>query len=122
MNTKKNLVALTVAAAILVTGTESSFAGADGGSRFNRDRVLAHSSDTYTMRFRAGEVARVAVTGDGDTDLDLYVYDEFGNLIGSDTDYTDQCIVTWAPRWTGVFTIQVVNRGNVYNVYRLQTN
>jgi len=122
MNTKKNLVALTVAAAILVTGTVSSFAGADGGSRFNRDRVLAHSSDTYTMRFRAGEVARVAVIGDGDTDLDLYVYDEFGNLIGSDTDYTDQCIVTWAPRWTGVFTIQVVNRGNVYNVYRLQTN
>ena len=122
MNTKKNLVALTVAAAILVTGTVSSFAGADGGSRFNRDRVLAHSSDTYTMRFRAGEVARVAVIGDGDTDLDLYVYDEFGNLIGSDTDYTDACIVTWAPRWTGVFTIQVVNRGNVYNVYRLQTN
>jgi len=122
VNTKRSLVALAVSVAVLVSGTMSSFAGADGGPRSNGTNVLAHRSDTYTIRFRAGEVARVAVIGDGDTDLDLYVYDEFGNLIGSDADYTDQCIVTWVPRWTGVFTIQVVNRGNVYNVYRLQTN
>ena len=53
---------------------------------------------------------------------EIYVYDNNGNLIDSDTDYTDNCVCTWTPRWTGNFRIRVVNRGNVYNQYILRTN
>ncbi len=67
-------------------------------------------------------MARVAVIGDGDTDLDLLVYDENGNLIASDTDYTDKCLVEFAPRWTGTFLVRVVNNGYVHNNYLLLTN
>jgi hypothetical protein len=38
-------------------------------------------------------VAPIVVLVDGDTDLDLQVYDENGNVIVSDTDYTNQCVL-----------------------------
>ena len=83
------------------------------------DKVLANHTDTWTYTFRANSQARVTVDGDGDTDLDLYIYDENDNLITKDDDGTDYCVCTWTPRWTGQFKIKIVNRGNVYNRYRL---
>lgn len=96
--------------------------GAVPGPQYDEDNVSAYGTVRYTIRFRGGEIARVVVSGDGDTDLDLYVYDENGNLITSDTDYTDQCVCTFSPRWTGPFIIKIVNRGRVYNHYVLATN
>ena len=83
------------------------------------DKVLAGYTDTWTYTFRANSEARVTVDGDGDTDLDLYIYDENNNLITKDDDNIDYCICTWTPKWTGTFKIKIVNRGNVYNRYRL---
>ena len=84
--------------------------------------VNAHGTDVYRVNFRAGETGIVTVVGDGDTDLDLYVYDQNGNLIDKDVDYTDNCVCTFVPRWTGLFVIKIVNRGSVYNRYVLRTN
>lgn len=111
--------------ALLVLGTIApafTFAGANGGPKATNETVLSGETDSYVITFNGGELARIAVKGDGDTDLDLYVYDENGNLIASDTDNTDCCLVSWTPRWTGKFTVRVVNRGNVYNNYRIATN
>ena len=83
------------------------------------DKVLAGYTDTWTYTFRANSEARVTVEGDGDTDLDLYIYDENNNLITKDDDNIDYCICTWTPKWTGTFKIKIVNRGSVYNRYRL---
>jgi hypothetical protein len=110
------------AVAGLVGASGVGFAGAVGGPRSNTTRVNARATDQYTIGFRGGEAARITVAGDGDTDLDLYVYDEFGNLIVKDDDNTDYCVVSWTPRFTGPFTVRVVNRGGVYNQYRLTTN
>lgn len=76
----------------------------------------------YTASFVANQLAEVLVSGDGDTDLDLYVYDSNGNLIVSDTDYSDDCYVRWVPAWTGRYTIRIVNRGPVYNRFVILTN
>lgn len=97
-------------------------AGALPGPKATREVVSADSTDTYSVIFEGLERAEIAVIGDGDTDLDLYVYDEFGNLIESDDDSTDQCYVTFFPRRTGRFTIRIVNRGSVYNRYAIVTN
>ena len=97
------------------------------------DELQAYLSDRYSgwateqsmfMKLveEIGEVAEVIVYGDGDTDLDLYIYDENWNLITSDTDYTDICICRWNPIWTGNFYMKVVNRGNVYNEFVIATN
>ncbi|MFK7787129.1 MAG: hypothetical protein AB8B56_18555 [Crocinitomicaceae bacterium] len=96
--------------------------GAVGGARIVEERVNSNDYDIYYIRFYGNELAEVAISGDGDTDLDLYIYDESGNLIDSDSDYTDECYVSWRPKWTGSFKIKVVNRGSVYNNYVLGTN
>lgn len=84
--------------------------------------VNGKSYINYTASFVANELAEVLVSGDGDTDLDLYVYDSNGNLIASDTDYSDDCYVRWIPAWTGRYTIRIVNRGPVYNRFVILTN
>ena len=96
--------------------------GAVGGAKQKITKVNPFATDSYTISFRGGEVAAIVVSGDGDTDLDLYVYDQNGNLIAADDDNSDDCLIRFIPKWTGPFTVRVRNRGWVYNQYVLATN
>lgn len=96
--------------------------GALGGPKRASSVVYANSTDRYVVAFKYGLPAEIFVSGDGDTDLDLYVYDENGNLIGKDDDYTDDCYVSWTPAWTGKFIIKIKNCGLVSNAYVIVTN
>jgi hypothetical protein len=93
-----------------------------GGPKRVVEVVEPAAADVYKITFRGGEVARVAVSGDGDTRLDLYVYDENGILVNSQVGPGDDCLSSWMPKWTGVFIIKVVNRGRVPNRYIMVTN
>jgi len=101
---------------------KGSHRGAVNGPSRTVEYVSGNSVDNYQIRFVAGYLAEILVSGDGDTDLDLYVYDSNGNLIARDTDYSDDCYVSWVPAWTGRYVVKVVNRGPVYNKYVLLTN
>lgn len=96
--------------------------GRVGGPGRTVTKVAAGGTDTFTIKFWKNELAEILVSGDGDTDLDLYVYDENGNVIEYDDDYSDDCYVSWIPKWTGTFIVKVVNRGRVYNQYVMLTN
>lgn len=96
--------------------------GRVGGPGERYSYVLGFGKDYYEINFIAFELAEIAVRGDGDTDLDLYVYDSNGNMVAKDDDYTDRCYVSWVPLWTGRFTVKIVNRGPIVNNYRLLTN
>ena len=96
--------------------------GAVGEQKYSLDMISAYSTDTYKIQFKENQKARVQVTGVGLTDLDLYIYDNNGNLITSDTSDSDNCECVWTPQWTGEFTIRIKNRGGMYNLYYLQTN
>lgn len=97
--------------------------GRVGGPGSLVTRVSARSTDRVSLGdFRGGEYGRVEVRGDGDTDLDCFLYDENDNLIDSDTDYTDVCVLTFRPRWTGPFRLEVRNLGSVWNEYSIVTN
>lgn len=96
-----------------ISGAEISAVAESGDT--TEDIIYANSSETYTMYCRAGVEASILVIGDGDTDLDLYIYDENGNLIDSDTDLTDVCHCEWTPRRSATFTIKIRNWGDVYN-------
>lgn len=119
MRNALRLAALALAA-MLLTSTFALAGNVNGPAR-STTVVRGNSTDVYAISFKAGETARIEVLGDGDSDLDLYVYDENGNLIVKDDDDTDHCIVSWTPRWTGKFTVKVVNRG-VANRYTIKTN
>lgn len=96
--------------------------GRVGGPGENYSSVYGNSTDSYEISFIKGELAEIAVSGDGDTDLDLIVYDSSGNQIVQDMDYTDRCYVSWVPKWTGRFIVKVVNHGPILNNYIMRTN
>lgn len=96
--------------------------GRIGGGAEHFDAVDAGATDTYELNFYGRKVAEVAVIGDGDTDLDLHIYDEFDNSICEDTDSTDTTYCRWTPRFDGTFIIDIKNYGKVYNEYLLLTN
>jgi hydroxymethylpyrimidine pyrophosphatase-like HAD family hydrolase len=85
-------------------------------------KVSAYSRRTDYIYFRGRELAEVAVIGDGDNDLDLYIYDSNNNLIAKDDDYTDKCYVSFYPRLTETYKVVVKNRGDVYSNYVIMTN
>jgi hypothetical protein len=95
-------------------------ATSDRGPTRTAETVRARATDSYTLRFFAGEVARVSAVGAGD--IDLYVYDENGRLIVVDQDADPLPIVEWVPRWTGRFTIKVKNCEHRAVDYVLLTN
>ena len=113
-HTLRNLTAAATMVAVLGTAT-LALAG-------TFERVRAHATDVWQARVYAGVPARVIVNGDGDTDLDLYIYDASGRLLASDDDFTDYCIGTFIPRFTGDVTIRIVNRGSVYNDYDIEVS
>jgi hypothetical protein len=86
------------------------------------DVVAPHGTNVYHWTFVGRELEVLGLSGDGDTDLDLYVYDENGYLVAKDDDFSDDCLVRFTPRWTGSFTIRVVNRGPYANKYTIGTN
>lgn len=102
---------LAQADAIEATASRSS---TTGPGRY-RVRVGARDSEVVIEEFRGGEVAEVAVVGDGDTDIDLVILDQNGNEICTGTGNADREYCRWTPAWTGKFGIGVYNHGLVYN-------
>ncbi len=105
-----------------VEKTNQATRGRVGGPGEKYSFVWGNGTEYYTVNFIEGQLAEIVVRGDGDTDLDLYVFDSNDHLVAQDADYTDRCYVSWVPVWTGRFTIKIVNRGPVPNHYRLLTN
>jgi hypothetical protein len=81
-------------------------------------RIDASSTKDLTMTLCAPQVY-VEARGDGDTDLDFWVYDENGKQVHTDTDSTDITFVTLnSGRARGScidYTMRVQNFGDVYN-------
>ncbi len=64
----------------------------------------------------------VVVRGDGDTDLDLFIFDGVGRTVVSDTRLGDYCFVTFRVTRGGTFPVQVRNHGGVWNEYSISTS
>lgn len=64
--------------------------------------------DSYTVTLREDRSYRIFGACDADcSDLDLWIYDEYDNLIDHDTASDDTPILEVTPRWTGSFRIRV---------------
>ncbi len=92
-----------------------------GGPTRSLNIIAAMGTDTYTFHFSKEEPVSLIVRGDGYTDLDVYVYDSNGNLILSDEDYTDDCLMEWTPKANEAYRVVIKNRGRVYNNYTITT-
>jgi hypothetical protein len=120
----RTIVGQVVLAGALGCGVVGFAAGSKAGEGFGGPtpglRVPAKGLDTHSFTFRRGARVTITVRGDGDTDVDLFVYDENGRLVAKDDDLTDVCVVAFTPEETGRFRVEVKNLGNVYNEYRME--
>jgi gamma-glutamyl:cysteine ligase YbdK (ATP-grasp superfamily) len=116
--TLRNTFAAVALAGALVT---SAVASPVAGPLATTTRVEAFDTDRFeAVRFRGQERATVRVSGDGTTDLDLFILDRNGQVVASDEDYTDECVVSFLPSRTDFYTIVVVNHGDIWNEYSLR--
>ncbi len=76
---------------------EETQRGAVGSARFWVGNVPAFSIHVFAIEFEAASAAKVAVRGDGDTLLELRVYDRGGELVGKDSG-TGILATSWLPR------------------------
>ncbi|MDF1752171.1 MAG: hypothetical protein P1U89_05260 [Verrucomicrobiales bacterium] len=81
--------------------------------------INAGGVKSHRLKLPNYETTEIRIVGDGDTDLDAFLYDNNGNLIDSDTDRTDYCVLSVNPLWTGAFRVVVKNHGRVYNCYTI---
>lgn len=93
-----------------------------GSAKYTISTVSGGFTDVYEIGFAANDLAELGVLGDGDTDLDIAIFDEYGNRIAADTSSTDLGIVSWTPRWSGNFRIEIRNNGAVPNHYIFVVN
>ncbi len=96
--------------------------GREDGPARSVSRLEPGISEVYTVKFNGNEPSMAAITGEGETDLDLFVEDDKGNQICRSTSAVDDEICRWTPKWSGVFRIRVRNIGPAASEYRLWTN
>jgi hypothetical protein len=96
--------------------------GRIGGAVEWLSRLPAGQTDVWEVPFYGNSLAEIAVVGDGDTNLDVAVTDENGNVICYDVSWSDRLYCDWTPAWDGYFYVTVQNLGGSRNSYHLVTN
>jgi hypothetical protein len=86
------------------------------------DRVDARASRYFTQDVTPGTLLVISLVGDGDTDLDLFVRNRFGQTICSRTGDSDRETCRINVNGDGPFRIEVRNLGGVYNDFMLRTS
>ena len=76
-----------------------------------------HNSAYFEHAFLAQQMGVELVEG-----KDLFVEDELGNVVASDTGLTDNCAVSFTPLSAGKYTIKVKNLGSEDNVCTMGHN
>lgn len=109
----------------LVTAGAISIAYGAGGNVEGPSREIhvapANGTHSFDFEFHRGDTARVIVSGDSDSDLDLSVRDRNNSLICEDDGLSDLAACEWTPSYTGSYTVHVQNIG-MANQYWIITN
>jgi len=89
----------------------------DQGGTSGEGEYRINATSSTKVLLRVCEATRVALRGDGDTDLDFNVTDDGGTSIHTDYDLTDQTDFTLNPAsGCANFQLSVSNLGDVYNL------
>jgi hypothetical protein len=85
--------------------------------------LKAKDEDVFKFSFEGGKEAKVRITGDGSTELELRVEGASGKEVSKSSGKTDEVVTTWTPEKTAPYTIRVKNLdAKQYNRYTLKTN
>lgn len=84
--------------------------------------IDAQATYWFELNARGGEVLRVAAVGDGDTDIDMIVRDEFGQEVCRDAAYDHYPVCTFIPAFSGRFRVDIINHGRVWTRTQILSN
>ena len=109
------------AATILVTAAAlHSVAAPAALAQAISDSYRVEANDTDWISLRVCGASDLLVRGDGDTDLDFWIYDSRNRLVHSDIDTTDVTFAELRPAGECErFRMRVSNLGDVWNRYRV---
>ncbi|MEZ5798621.1 MAG: hypothetical protein R3D63_14765, partial [Paracoccaceae bacterium] len=79
-------------------------------------------AETWKLPFNGMSPAELAIAGNGASNLDLVVTDEWGNVVCVEAGPEDRAYCAFTPEYNGFFLASVTNRGEATNRYRLMTN
>jgi hypothetical protein len=113
----KFFIALAILGAVPSFGYANTNSPVEAVGYYNRYRLPAYSNHDHRIYLNRG-YAQIFISGDGDTDLDLYVYDGNGLAVKAES-YGDDEVVNLTIYNSGYFIVRVTNRGKVYNDYSL---
>lgn len=105
----------------------SSFAvaGHVGGPREESFVLAPNTEHSWTMLMKTDQTLLIRVVGDGDGDLDCWLYDSQGNLILADESLDDGCRFTGIVRgnmYARGFILRVRNNGGAADQFTVVTN
>lgn len=87
------------------------------GPATHRDVVSPGEVDQHYIYLNGRETTRFVVQGDGDGDIDCFIFDDNDRLVARDSDQFDNCLIDVTPRYTAQFSIKVVNNGRIASAY-----
>jgi hypothetical protein len=97
--------------------------GVIDGPLYSIIKIKSGGNDTYkSLPFEGGKYAEIYIEGNGNSDLNLFVYDDQNRLVCSDTDASDIAYCGWRPVSSAPFSVTVKNKGGSSNQYSLITN
>lgn len=105
-----------------IDSTRSGVRGATCGCKIGYYRAQAGDVHRYTISFRGNELAELLIVGDGYSDLDVAIYNQYGKLVKSDNGSSTRAYASWYPSTTAPYMIEVSNVGSNVSTYRLTTN
>ncbi|MCI5078565.1 hypothetical protein [Oricola sp.] len=76
----------------------------------------------YDLNFVGGAFAEIYSEGLGPADIDMFVYDNNGALVCSQTDPSNVNQCGWTPGATGPFDVTLENKSDFADTYALMTN
>lgn len=118
----RHIVASTIALLAITLVPIASKAGDVRGAQEWQGLVPPRDIRSVELILRSDETSVIQVRGDGDTDLDCFLFDGNGNEVDRDDDNTDTCLLRVTPKWTGSFSVRIINNGRISNKARLLTN
>ncbi|MEE3314146.1 MAG: hypothetical protein VZR56_08310 [Treponema sp.] len=102
---------------------KKSTRGASSGALYDSYFAYANGGTTYyDWFFDANRVAEVGVHSLDGADLDLYIYDENGNLIIADTGCERNAYCSFKPYFTTKFRVIVKNNARYNATFEIVTN
>lgn len=97
--------------------------GVVNGAIYSKARVKPRGKRRYrNLAFEGGRFAEVYSEGRGDANLDMFIYDQAGHLVCSQTDPSNISQCGWTPSFTGPFTVVIENKSDATVSYALMTN